>query len=446
MKVFVVEDDPFYGNLLKYTFEQHDDIVVDVFESGVAVLDRLHESPDLVTIDYGLPDTDGETLFKKIKGRLPSAQVLIISGQEDIKVALNLLSAGAYDYVLKDDDAKSRLQAIIRNLKTTSELQKEVVVLREKVEETSALEHNMIGSSAVMQDCYNLVRKAAKTTINVNITGETGTGKEMIANAVHFSSDRKGKKFVTVNVAAIPKDLIESELFGHEKGAFTGASNMRVGKFEESNGGVIFLDEIGELDINLQAKLLRALQEGEITRVGGNKPIKFNSRLITATHKNLADEVKNGTFREDLYYRIVGLPISLPPLRERGADIISLAEFFLKTFGKKNGTPVELDSGAKKKLMGYHYPGNVRELKAVIELAAVMSEGKLVEAEDIAFNALNREQDLFLEADTLKGYTLKIIQMYLDKNRSNVKLVAEKLDIGKSKIYQMIKDDELKIN
>lgn len=445
MKVFVVEDDPFYGNLLKYTFEQHDDMTVDVFDSGVAVLDRLHESPDLVTIDYGLPDTDGETLFNKIKGRLPSAQVLIISGQEDIKVALNLLSAGAYDYVLKDDDAKARLQAIIRNLRMTSDLKKENAVLREKVEETVALEHNMIGSSSVMEDCYSLIKKAAKTTINVTISGETGTGKEMVANAVHFSSERKGKRFVPVNVAAIPKDLIESELFGHEKGAFTGANSSRIGRFEESNGGTIFLDEIGELDVNLQAKLLRVLQEGEVTRVGGDKPIKFNARLITATHKNLSDEVSAGRFREDLYYRIVGLPIVLPPLRERGSDIISLAESFLKEFAKKNGTPVEFDSGAKKKLMGYHYPGNVREIKGVVELAAVMSDGTMVQEGDITFNSLNKEQDLFLESDTLKGYTQKIIQMYLDKNRGDVKLVAEKLDIGKSKIYQMIKDEELKI-
>ena len=251
---------------------------------------------------------------------------------------------------------------------------------------------------------------------------------------------------MAVNIAAIPHDLLESELFGHEKGAFTGAINKRIGKFEEANGGTIFLDEIGEMDLQLQAKLLRVLQEKEVTRIGSNQPIKINARIIVATHRNLAEEVKAGNFREDLYYRLLGLPIELPPLRERENDIVLLAKYFVDDFARENKMgKIQITPEAQKKMMNYRWPGNVRELKAVMELAAVMADDGKIEERNINFNSTSSMDNLITEETTLKDYTARIIQHFLDKYDRNVVKVAKKLDIGKSTIYRMIKNDELTI-
>ena len=443
MKIFTVEDDPYYAELLQYILEQNPDNQVQNFSTGKELLDSLHLKPSVVTVDFSLPDMSGKDLLKKIKTRNPDLFVIIVSSQKDISTAVELLSEGAYDYIEKNDSTRDRLWNVFRNLSNQIELKEEVIELREKVFEQDNFSKNLIGESDSLKESLKLMQKASRTEINVTITGETGTGKEVVANAIHYNSNRGNKKFVAVNAAAIPRDLIESELFGHEKGAFTGASQQHIGKFEEANGGTLFLDEIGELDLNLQAKLLRVLQEGELVRVGGNKSIKLNARIITATHKNLVDEVKSGNFRQDLYYRLIGLPLELPPLRNRGNDIIILADFFLKKFAKKNKTCSILSKNAKKKLLSYHYPGNVRELKAIIELSAVMAEGDYIDELDITFNALNSTDDLLIEEDTLKGYTQKIMQHFLDKNKYNVVKVAAKLDIGKSTIYQMIKNGEL---
>ncbi|MDW3646308.1 MAG: sigma-54 dependent transcriptional regulator [Bacteroidia bacterium] len=445
MRIFIVEDDPFFANLIEFVLEQNPDNEVRKFETGQAVLDQLHLHPDVISLDYSLPDMNGRDLLAKVKARSPESRVVIISSQQDVGTAIAMLKEGAYDYIVKDDDIKDRIWNTFRHLKGENKLKKEVEVLREKVQEKYDFSQSIIGESEAIKKSFRKISKAAKTSINVTISGETGTGKEVVANAIHFNSARKKEKFVAVNMAAIPRELIESELFGHEKGAFTGAMNTRIGRFEEAHGGSIFLDEIGELDLNVQAKLLRVLQERKVIRVGGNKAIEVDVRIISATHKNLAEEVKNGSFRQDLYYRLLGLPVELPPLRDRGKDILLLAKVFLESFSKGNQTPILLSREAKNKLMSYHYPGNVRELKSVVELAAVMAEGEQIEVEDITFNQLDGMGDLLMEADTLRGYTRKIIQHYLDKYEYNVMKVADKLEIGKSKIYQMIKDEELSI-
>ncbi|MEM8886386.1 MAG: sigma-54 dependent transcriptional regulator [Bacteroidota bacterium] len=445
MRIFIVEDDPFFANLIEFVLEQNPDNEVRKFESGQDLLDQLHLQPDVITVDYSLPDMNGRELLAKVRARSPESRVVIISSQQDIGTAIAMLKEGAYDYIVKDDEIKDRIWNTFRHLKGENKLKKEVEVLREKVEEKYDFSQTIIGESEAIKQSFRKISKAARTSINVTISGETGTGKEVVANAIHFNSDRKKQKFVAVNMAAIPRELIESELFGHEKGAFTGAMTTRIGRFEEANGGTIFLDEIGELDVNIQAKLLRVLQERKVVRVGGNKALEVDVRIISATHKNLAEEVKTGNFRQDLYYRLLGLPVELPPLRDRGKDVLLLAKVFLERFSKANQTPVQLSREAKNKLMNYHYPGNVRELKSVVELAAVMAEEEQIEAEDITFNQLDGMGDLLMEADTLKGYTRKIIQHYLDKYEHNVMKVAEKLEIGKSKIYQMIKDQELSL-
>jgi DNA-binding NtrC family response regulator len=251
---------------------------------------------------------------------------------------------------------------------------------------------------------------------------------------------------VAVNVAAIPRELIESELFGHEKGAFTGAVTRRIGKFEEADKGTLFLDEIGEMPLDLQAKLLRVLQEKEITRIGDNAVIKVNARIIVATHRNLLEEVQQKRFREDLYYRLIGLPILLPPLRERGNDILVLAKSFMDSFCKENKLGKKtLSQDSQQKLMQYSYPGNVRELRSVMELAVVMADEEIVEPQHITLNVTGSVNNLLSQETSLKEYTNQIIQHYLDKYEFDVLLVAKKLDIGKSTIYRMIQNNEVKV-
>jgi transcriptional regulator with PAS, ATPase and Fis domain len=286
-----------------------------------------------------------------------------------------------------------------------------------------------------------MMEKAASTNISVSIVGETGTGKELVAKSIHQSSARRNGPFVAVNMSAIPRELLESELFGYEKGAFTGAMARKKGQFEQADGGTLFLDEIGEMDMGMQAKLLRALQEREVMRVGGDSPVAFDARLITATNRSLADEVQRGNFREDLYYRLLGLNIVMPPLRERSNDILLLGQHFLDGFAKANGLgKLELAREAKEKLMAYAFPGNVRELRALMELAAVMASDGMVHAGDIRFNSVRRETAFLSEQLTLEEYKTRIINHFLEKYNNDVLLVAKKLDIGKSTIYRMLAD------
>ena len=290
---------------------------------------------------------------------------------------------------------------------------------------------------------YDLIDKALSTNITVIVSGETGTGKELVAKAIHYNSKRKDKSFVTVNVAAIPRELIESELFGHEKGAFTGAAYRRIGRFEEADGGTLFLDEIAEMELNLQAKLLRVLQEKEIIRIGGNKPVKTDCRIVVATNKNLKEEVKKGKFREDLYYRLLGLPIELPPLRERGNDILILARYFIGKFCDENNILLKkLTVQSQKKLMSYSFPGNVRELKSVIELAVTLSASDEVEPADLVVDRGDPLSDVASDNLTLREYQVKIIKATLKKNNNDIRLAAEKLDIGISTIYRILKEEK----
>jgi DNA-binding NtrC family response regulator len=445
LKVFILEDDAWYGSMLQHYLSLNPDYEVKRFESSKDFFSHLHEKPDVVTLDYSLPDMDGGEVLKKIKGIHPDIQVLIISGQEDVSTAITLLKNGAFEYIVKDDETKDRLWNTLLHLQQINGLRNEVEQLKEQVAQKHDFSKFIIGKSEQIQKVFSLIEKASKTTITVSITGETGSGKEVVAKAIHYNSDKHKKPFVAVNVAAIPKDLLESELFGHEKGAFTGAVTRRIGKFEEANNGTLFLDEIGELDINLQAKLLRVLQEREVTRIGSNEVTPVNARIIVATHRNLLDEVKNKTFREDLYYRLIGLPIFIPPLRERGNDILILSKHFMDLFCQENNLPKKsLSPDAQQKLLGYTFPGNVRELKSVIELAVVMSDEESIMPEHITINTNAAITDLLSKERSLKEYEIDIIQHYLDKYDKDVLLVAKKLDVGKSTIYRMIQAGELK--
>jgi DNA-binding NtrC family response regulator len=445
-KIFIVEDDPWYGEILEYQLSLNPDYEVSRFTTGKECLANMHKQPDLVTIDFTLPDYTGDVLFEKIRLVNDNVPVIMISGQEDIVVAVKMLKLGVTDYLVKDENTKEILWNSVIKVRETSKLKKEVAGLREELRQKFSFDKSIKGQSPALNKIFVLMEKASKTNINVSVTGETGTGKEVVAKAIHYNSERKRKPFVGVNMAAIPRELIESELFGHEKGAFTGAVSRKEGKFEEANGGTIFLDEIAELDLSLQSKILRVLQEREIIRVGGNEKVKLDVRLIIATHKNLAEEVKKGNFREDLYYRIIGLPIELPPLRERGSDVLILAKHFADEFCKENKLDaIAIAGDAKEKLMRYNYPGNVRELKAIIDLAVVMSNGQEIISDDISYGSAGNEEDFINEEKTLRQYTCFIVKHFLKKYDNDVLLVAEKLDIGKSTIYKMIQQKEIAI-
>ncbi len=442
-KIFIVEDDQMYARILSYHLSQNPDYEVTIFATGKELLANLYKNPSVISLDFNLPDMSGFDVLKKIREFDPELPVVIVSGQQDISTAVELLKKGVYDYVLKDPDTKERLWSVMRNIKSNFNLKQRISRLEEEIGKKYQYSNLIKGDSPAMHAVFNLIEKATKTNISVSIQGDTGTGKELVAKAIHYNSKRHNKPFVAVNVTAIPRELIESEMFGHEKGSFTGAHAQRIGRFEEANHGTIFLDEIGDMDLNMQSKLLRVLQEEELNRVGSSKSIKLDVRVIVATHKNLMDEVKKGNFREDLYYRLLGLPIMLPPLRERGNDLFLLARYFVDEFCQKNTLPkLTISAESLEKLRKYPFPGNVRELKAIMELSAVMTNTNTIHADDIKLSNTSSMIDFQTGEATLDEYIKMIIKHYLHKYDNKVRLVADKLNIGKTTIYRMMKDEE----
>jgi two-component system, NtrC family, response regulator AtoC len=441
VKIFVVEDNDWYNRLLVHTLSLNPDYEVKSFFTGQDFLAAVHERPDIVTLDYRLPDMTGDELLKQIRQLYPDIQIILISEQNDINTVVELLKLGAKDYILKSQDIRDRLLNTVQNIRNEMGLVKEITELRREVQKKYDFKSSILGDSPVMIPVYEMIEKARNTNITVSISGETGTGKELVAKAIHYNSKRKDKAFVAFNVAAVPSELIESELFGHEKGAFTGASYRRIGKFEEADGGTLFLDEIGEMDTSFQVKLLRALQEKEIVRVGSNQTVKTDCRIIVATNKNLREEVNKGNFREDLYYRILGLPIELPPLRRRGNDVLILARYFADMFARENGmTPKKIADQAMSKLLNHTYPGNIRELKSVIELAVTLSDHEEIQPSDLVFDTSKQNMEVSEKELSMHDYELKILKSYLNRYNNDIKLVAEKLEIGVSTIYRMIKE------
>jgi len=441
-KVFIVEDNILYARILKKQLTD-DNYQVKVFHNGTDFIECLHEKPDVITLDYTLPDMTGQIVLEKIQQKLPSAHVIVISAQENIDTAINLMKNGAYDYIMKAPDTREKLSNIIKNIYKTDQLESENILLRDAVKEKFNFKNLIKGNSREIDHVFDLMNKAIQTNISVSISGETGTGKELVAKGIHYNSRKNNKPFVAVNVSAIPTGLVESELFGHEKGAFTGADFQKLGKFEQANGGTLFLDEIADLDLNTQAKILRVIQERELVRLGGIETISLDVRIITATHKNIAALASDGQFRQDLYYRLLGLPIEVPPLRERGNDIILLAKFFVDEFCKENEMEQKtISNEAKQVLLSYHYPGNIRELKAVMELACVMTTRDIIKPSHLNMNVEENIQNLLATEKLLDEYNREIILFFLNKYNQNVRLVASKLGIGKSTIYRMLQKTE----
>ncbi|MBL7906185.1 MAG: sigma-54-dependent Fis family transcriptional regulator [Bacteroidales bacterium] len=444
LRIFIVEDDVIFARIMSHHLSLNPEYEVEIFSDGKTLLKNLYKNPTLISLDYNLPDMTGLEVLRQIREFNPDLPVVIVSGQQDVATAIELLKKGAYDYILKDQDTKERLWNITKNIRENLKLRQKIADLEEEIGRKYEKNNLIKGSSPAISKVFNLIEKASGTNITVSIYGETGTGKELVAKSIHHGSSRSRKPFVAVNVTAIPKELIESEMFGHEKGAFTGANNRRIGRFEEANGGTIFLDEIGDMDLNMQSKLLRVLQEEEVTRVGGNDSVKLDVRVIVATHKNLQELVRKGEFREDLYYRLLGLPINLPPLRERGNDIALLARFFVDDFCQKNKMKkLSISPKAIEKIQHYPFPGNVRELKAIMELAAVMTNTETIEESDITFSTVSASADFLFEETTLEEYNKKIINHFMHKYNNKVRLVAKKLDIGKTTIYRLMSEGKL---
>ncbi len=443
-RIFIVEDDLWYSNLLYKHLSLNSDFEIEKFSTARECLNNIYKRPDLITIDFSLPDMNGKELYKKIREAYNEISAIIISGQEDINTVVELLKEGVFDYIVKNEETADRLWNSIRLLRENLNLKKQNENLKKAVGAKYDFKKTIVGESKSLRETFSLMERASESSITVSITGETGTGKEMVAQAIHYNSERSGYPFIAVNLGAIPKDLIESELFGYEKGAFTGAIARKAGIFEEAHNGTLFLDEIAEMDLNIQSKFLRVIQEREVRRIGGNQVIKIDVRLITATHKNLSDEVKSGNFRADLYYRLMGLPIHLSPLRERGKDIIILSNFFISQYCKDNKRAIpQLSPDAAEKLMNYSYPGNVRELKAIIELAIILSNNNVIKSSDIRFNPADMPAKIESDLNkTLDEHILDIVRNSLIQYNHNLSIVSRKLGISRATIYRYLSEIE----
>ncbi len=377
VRILYVEDDVATGRLVKGIAEK-EGYSLRIIPSGKDFLRAVAEDPpDLCLIDLSLPDANGLELLERIRRDHPSLPAIVVTASDAVEHVVSSMKLGASDYVTKPPDAR-RLAVSLRNALTLGRQQQEIVRLRSQVQDGYSLER-LIGASAAMEGLRSLIRKAAPSDTTILITGENGTGKELVAKALHSTGPRAGRPFVDVNCAALTETLLESELFGHEQGAFTGAHARRRGKFEQAHGGTLFLDEIGDMPLSTQAKILRVLQERAFQRVGGEEKIEVDTRVLCATNRNLEEAVGQGTFRKDLFYRVNTLVLETPPLRDRAADIPELSRHFLAQAAAREKRPVGGISAAAMEALARHaWPGNVRELQHAMERAVLVCEGEEV--------------------------------------------------------------------
>ncbi len=445
MKILIVDDEINIRMTLKDILEDegYETCVAGTGEKAIKIASK--ENIDMIILDVKLPGIDGIETFKIIHKDKPELDVLMISGHGDISTAVTAVKSGAYDFLEKPLSMIKILTAT-RNIKEKQSLQNKVVQ-----EENAQYEKNkLIGNSPQIKKVLQLIEKVAPTDSKVLIRGESGTGKELIAFAIHHHSRRNREPFIKFNSAAIPSSLVESELFGHEKGAFTGADSQKLGKLEQANNGTLFLDEIGDMDLSVQAKILRVIQEGTFERVGGNNTINIDVRLIAATHKNLEEMMQKRTFRDDLFYRLNVVPISIPPLRERDGDIEILTDHFLKYYSQEFKTQKKtMLPSAMENLSQYSLPGNVRELKNIIERLCILVTKDFITKDDIAPHLMLDKPSSELDTNTIKGKTFKdikanferqFLQQQLEDNHWNVSLIAKKLGMQQPNLSRKIKE------
>jgi two-component system response regulator AtoC len=431
--ILVVDDQPSVRESLKVILEPI--YQVRLAESGKKALEEIKtRDVSVVLLDILMPEMDGLAVLKEIKRLDLPIETIIITASQAIDHAVEAMKKGAYDYITKPWNVDNLLSVVERAVEKVNLTRENVYLKTEKAEKLRGRE--IIGESRAIKELLATIEKVSQTDVTVLITGESGTGKELVAQAIHQRSARREKPFVVVNCAAIPSELVESELWGHEKGAFTSAINRRIGKFEFANGGTIFLDEIGALSLNVQAKLLRCLEEKEIVRVGSNKIIPVDIRIISATNIDLKEAIKRETFREDLYYRLKVVPINIPPLRERKEDIPLLVDYFLKKSARRFKKNIkDVTQGLLEIFKEYHWPGNVRELEHIIDMLIVLSEGEYLTPENLPLNILTSKSSL---EETASGEVLSLKKAIHQFERQYIKKVLEKAHWNRSKAAYLL--------
>jgi len=441
--VLVVDDERAIRDSIKMILE-YEKFNVHFAEDGPTALERVQqEDIDLVLLDIKMPGEDGLKVLRKLRQGRPDLPVVMISGHGTIETAVEATRQGAYDFLPKPLDS-DKLIIVVRNATEQHALVREYHRMKEAVEGKDAI----LGSSGAIRDVVAAIERVAPTDVRVMITGENGSGKELVAKAIHRLSKRNARPLVEVNCAAIPNELIESELFGHERGAFTGAVAQRMGKFEMADGGTLFLDEIGDMSLNAQAKVLRALEEGKIERVGGTKQIPVDVRVIAATNKNLTEAIRQNLFREDLYHRLSVIPLRVPPLRERRDDIPLLATAFAEDICRRNGMAQKrFADDALRVLQSREWTGNVRELRNTIERLVIMTSGDLIDASQLetapGSASGGGSEDLLSRGGTFQEFKERseaaFIRKQLEAHGWNISRTAEVLDIQRSHLYNKMK-------
>jgi len=446
VQILIVDDEAVQREMLEGFLVKQGYIAEEAADGPTAVRKFKESFFDFVLTDLRMPGMDGIQLLKELRRVNPEVIVVILTAYGTIGTAVEAMKEGAYDYLTKPVDL-DELLILIQRVERERELNRENRELKEQLRERFKVDY-IISSSRRMQEALNLVGRVAPSPATVLILGESGTGKELIARALHFSSPRADRPFVKVNCAALPENLLESELFGHEKGAFTGALGRRIGRFEQAHGGSIFLDEIGDLSPSLQMKLLRVLQEKEFERVGSNQTIRSDVRVMAATHRNLEENIRKGTFREDLYYRLNVVTISLPPLRDRKEDILPLVDHFLKKYNRENQKQITaISKEARDLLLRYDYPGNVRELENILERAVVLSRGSTLSAQDLPANLREDRAEMgpdrSAEAGSLprrlESLERQMISQALERNGGVQTKAAEELGISERVLRYKLK-------
>jgi two-component system, NtrC family, response regulator len=445
-KILLVDDEENILKQMRWALEPDYDVLT-ISDEGEAMSSFEKERPAVVTLDLSLnphnpADLGGMRLLEQILSQEPSTRAIVVTGNDDEKNALRAVRLGAFDYYAKPIRLEE-LKVIIRRAFHIHQLQQKV-----QQNDSTFVDggfHRMVGTSKSMRDIFRFIERVAVSDISVLICGESGTGKEMVAHAIHLQSQRKNNPFVVVNCGAIPENLLESELFGHEKGSFTGAHAQKRGKFELAHTGTLFLDEIGELAAPLQVKLLRFLQDRKIERVGGTQPIDIDVRIIAATNRDLKKDMENHVFREDLYYRLKVVPLDMPPLRERKEDIIPLAQHFLKKFSKEHRKPpVTLSPEAEGALLMHPWPGNVRELENLISRSVVLSPRSVLKPSDLGFALDQIPTDVNLKF-AKKAIEMDFVKKALSRNGGIVSRAARELGISRVNLYELIEKYNIRL-
>ncbi len=450
-RVLVVDDEKIQREMLRGFLVKQGFQVVEA-EDGAKALEEFRKEPfPLILSDYRMPGMDGIQLLREIRRIDSKAVIILMTAYGTIETAVAAMKEGAYDYITKPIDL-DELLLLMRRVEKEWQIQRENQELKAQLKGKFKVDF-IISHSRPMEEALNIVGRAAASTATVLILGESGTGKELIARAIHYASARADHPLIKVNCAALPENLLESELFGHEKGAFTGAVSRRIGRFEQANAGSIFLDEIGDLTPAFQVKLLRVLQEKEFERIGSNQTLRIDVRVIAATHRNLEEAVAQGRFREDLYYRLNVVTIRLPPLRERKEDIPLLIEHFLKRHSEKNKRPIRAVSReARELLMRYDYPGNVRELENIIERAVVLCRAEVISSQDLPLHLQEGKSEVSLVyepkgrnlPDTLEEIERELIQKALEKSGGIQTQAAEDLGVSERVLRYKMKKYKIK--